>query len=67
MAYSNGCDFKCNIGELGGPFPRPIQMGGMLVALLVNGVHKTEHECGLPMAHYRYTHGKTHRYENLQV
>jgi hypothetical protein len=33
----------------------------------VQCLSKAEHECGLPMAHYRYTHGKTHGYGNLQV
>ena len=28
---------------------------------------KAEHESGLPMAHYRYTHGKTCEYVNLWI
>ena len=35
-------------------------------ALLIE-VAKAEHKCGLPTAHYRYTHGKTRRYGNLQI
>ena len=28
---------------------------------------KAEHECGSPMAHYRYTCGKTHGYGNSRI
>ena len=28
---------------------------------------KGEHECRSPVAHHRYTHGKTHKYGNLRV
>ena len=36
--HSNGWDLGCNIGELGGEFKWPIQMGGILGAILVNWV-----------------------------
>ena len=37
------------------------------ITLFPHTFTKAEHKSGLPMAHYRYTHGKTHGYGNSQV
>ena len=38
MAHSNGCNFRCNIDELGGVIQWPTHIGVILGAILVNQV-----------------------------
>ncbi len=38
MAHSNGCNFRCNIDELGGVIQWPTHIGGMLSVIHVNCV-----------------------------
>ena len=44
-----------------------IQLQTIKVHLFWHDFGKAEHESGSPTAHYRYTCGKTHGYENLWV
>jgi len=37
-AHQNGCNFSCNIGELGGVFEWLTKIGEILGAILVNWV-----------------------------
>jgi hypothetical protein len=37
------------------------------ISFIISILSKAEHECGLPVAHYRYTRGKTRGYGNLRI